>query len=215
MADAPPSYQSAQGHEHREQDAESKTSHRFHIRHEHVAAVVATVVPIIRDRARHGLANSTLLLFPSDQSEPNRGVVKSHGLTPTPVDTRKGNLVGYYGKGPPVLVQLEGDYDTGEFWCQPEALDMLQAQVLAAISDTVPARADDTPPPSKEMLPGKNSFFGRKLSRALNINAAGAPVKAPVAVKAYLDYVFFRMENKHGLYQTFTGQAVFLAVEVS
>ncbi|KAK0937483.1 hypothetical protein LTR29_010921 [Friedmanniomyces endolithicus] len=205
MADAPPSYQSAQGHEHREQDAESRTSHRFHIRHEvgvsrsqHVAAVVATVVPIIRDRARHGLANSTLLLFPSDQ-----------------MDTRKGNLVGYYGKGPPVLVQLEGDYDTGEFWCQPEALDILQAQVLAAISDTVPARADDTPPPLKEMLPGKNSFFGRKLGKALRINAAGVPVKAPLAVKAYLDYVFFRMENEHGLYQTLTGQAVFLAVEVS
>jgi len=74
MADAPPSYQSAQGFEYREKEAESTSGHRFKIREEigvyrsqHVTAVVATVVLLIRDRARGGLANSTLLLLPSDQ----------------------------------------------------------------------------------------------------------------------------------------------------
>ncbi|KAK1065231.1 hypothetical protein LTR74_008057 [Friedmanniomyces endolithicus] len=205
MADAPPSYQSAQGFEYREKEAESTSGHRFKIREEigayrsqHVTAVVATVVLLIRDRARGGLANSTLLLLPSDQE-----------------DSRKGTLVGYSSEEPPVLVQLEGEHDTMEFWRQPKALRILQEQVLAAISDTLPSPADDTPVPPRAMLPRKTSLFGRKPGKAFGIGPPAALLKAPVAVKADLHSVFFRTENEYGLYHTVDGQAVALTVEVS
>jgi len=137
------------------------------------------------------------------------------GLTATPEDSRKGTLVGYSSEEPPVLVQLEGEHDTMEFWRQPEALRILQEQVLAAISDTLPPPADDTPVPPRAMLPGKTSFFGRKLGEAFAISAAAAPLKAPVAVRADHHCVFFRTENEYGLYHTVDGQAVALTVEVS
>ncbi|TKA60872.1 hypothetical protein B0A55_10666 [Friedmanniomyces simplex] len=205
MADLPPSYESAPGWENREQKPESKLTHRFSIREEvgisrsqHVTAVVAKLLPHIKNRARGGLSKSTLLLLPSDQDS-----------------SRKGELVGYSGEELPVLVQLEGEQDTIEFWSQPEALDLLRGQVLAAISDTLPTPPVNSPLVPKEPLPRKTSFFGRKPGKSSGTRTAPPPVKAPVAIEVHLDDVFFRTETEYGLYQTLSGGAVVLTVEVS
>ena len=54
--------------------SDSKVPQRFSIREEvgasrsqHVAAIVAKLLPHIRDRAKQGLSKSTLLLLPSNQ----------------------------------------------------------------------------------------------------------------------------------------------------
>ncbi|TKA64954.1 hypothetical protein B0A55_08632 [Friedmanniomyces simplex] len=205
MADPPPSYERALGWENREQKPESRLTRRFSIREEvgvsrsqHVMAVVAKLLPHIENRARGGLSKSTFLLLPSDQDS-----------------SRKGELVGFRVEELPVLVQLEGEQDTVEFWSQPEALDSLRGQVLAAISDTVPTPAIDAPPAPREPLPRKTSYFGRKPVKPPGARALPLPMKTPVAVEVHLDDVSFRTETEYGLYQTLSGRAVVLTVEVS
>ena len=73
----PPSYEESTteyGHPVSDSKADSKVPQRFSIREEvgasreqHVAAIVSKLLPQIRDRAKHGLSKSTLLLLPSDQ----------------------------------------------------------------------------------------------------------------------------------------------------
>ena len=76
MAD-PPSYEesaSEYGMQYGNPKADSKTTQHFSIREEvgasrsqMVAALVAKLLPTVRDRAKQGLSKSTLLLLPSNQ----------------------------------------------------------------------------------------------------------------------------------------------------
>lgn len=55
-------------------DGDAKTTYHINIREEvgasrsqHVAVLVSKLMPQIRERAKHGLSKSTLLILPSDQ----------------------------------------------------------------------------------------------------------------------------------------------------
>lgn len=69
----PPAYDEVV-HENDIWDGDTKTKHHMSIRDEvgasrsqHVAVLVSKLMPQIRERAKHGLSNSTLLILPSDQ----------------------------------------------------------------------------------------------------------------------------------------------------
>lgn len=114
----------------------------------------------------------------------------------------------------PVLIQLEGQADTLEFWSQREALGLLQGQMLATVSDNVPAHVEEPPLPERPPPPTKSSFFGRKQSKAVEQMPMPKTIQAPVMVNVQLDEVYFRSETEYGLLQTTGGRAVVLNVEV-
>jgi hypothetical protein len=116
----------------------------------------------------------------------------------------------------PLLVQLEAKLDRLEFWKQTEALGILQGQMLAAISDVVPASspAIEVPLPPREAPKQKTSFFSRKPSKAPEATTGQIIARAPVDVGVQLEEVYFRLENEYGLMQTVGAKGVILSVEV-
>lgn len=129
-------------------------------------------------------------------------------------NSREGDLVGFSDDELPVLIQLEGRADTLEFWSQPEALGLLQGQMMAAISDSVPTPAEEAPLPERPPPATKSSFFGRKQSKSTEQKPLPKKVQAPVTVEVQLDEIYFRTETEYGLMQTVGGRAVVLGVEV-
>ena len=99
---------------------------------------------------------------------------------------------------------------------QSEALEQLQSQMLAAISDTVPTHNIEPPLPERPAIPPatRSSFFGRKQSKAPEGKAASRPAKPPVSVDVQLDEVHFRTESAYGLYETLRGRGVLVTVDV-
>lgn len=208
MAD-PPSYEestSTYNNYSNDSKSDAKTPLRFSIREEvgasrsqHVAALVAKLLPHIRDRARRGLSKSSLLLLPSNQDA-----------------SRKGQLVGFPDDETPTLIQLEGRQDTMEFWTQEAARGELQNQMLAAISEDLPSTAIGTPLPERPAPPPatKSSFFGRKQSKAPAVATSTVPAKAPVTVEVQLEEGHFRGETEYGLFETQRCRGLLVTVEV-
>ncbi|TKA23152.1 hypothetical protein B0A50_07182 [Salinomyces thailandicus] len=202
----PPSYEETTAgdyHSYADEKGGTKGIQHFSIRQEigasrsqHVAALVARLLPQVRERARSGLSRSTLLLLPSDQD---------CGC--------KGHLVGFPEDDVPIVVQLEGRHDTLEFWVQKQALDLLQEQMLDAVSDNLPATPVEIPLPPIEPPQARTSFFGRKASKA-TVEVQKPVRPEPVTVQVELDEVYFRTETEYGLMETLRKRAVIVNVVV-
>ena len=136
-------------------------------------------------------------------------------LTRRTDSSRKGQLVGYSEDHIPTLIQLEGLYDTLEFWMQQEALDQLHSQMLVSLSDNVQTHVERQSLPERPTAPvAKPSFFGRKPSKAMETTPVPKPGPAPVTVNVQLDEAYFRTENEYGLYETLRGRCVLVEVDV-
>jgi hypothetical protein len=144
----------------------------------------------------------------------------SHILRSVPyclLDTRrKGQLVGFPEDEMPTLIQLEGRQDTMEFWTQDEARRELQAHLLVAISDELPAKVADPPLPERTTPApsAKASFFSRKQSKAPTVAMKTSPVKAPVTVNVQLEEAHFRGETEYGLFETQRCRGLLVTVDV-
>ncbi|KAK3710929.1 hypothetical protein LTR37_009950 [Vermiconidia calcicola] len=126
--------------------------------------------------------------------------------------SRKGQLVGIPEDELPILVQMEGRYDTLEFWIQQEARDELQRQMRTAVSDTVGTSIAPPSIPHRPVAPppAKLSFFGRKQIKAPVTRNPPKPAEASVSVDVQLDELHFRRETEYGLYETLRGRCVLL-----
>lgn len=123
--------------------------------------------------------------------------------------SRKDELVGFPEGEISIIVQLDGQHDTMEFWAQREALGLLQSKMLAAISDdpTVPNQRPSLP--LREAAPVKKSVFGLKKSKA-----ACRQSQAPQSVEVRSDEVYFRKETDFGLIDTRMVRAIIATVEL-
>nr|POE48019.1 hypothetical protein CFP56_01347 [Quercus suber] len=209
MSDPPPYVEDESSMNYSENNPEAKgigAAQRFSIREEvgtsrsqHVAAIVAKLVPRVRERARAGLSKSTLLLLPSNQDS-----------------TRRGRLVGFDEDEPPIIVQLESPQDHMEFWAQEPALATLREQFLAAIYSEVPVLPESVKPAlAQSSTTSKSSWLSRKPSKVPDKPLPVPVVKPPVTVKVLLDEAHFRSETEYGLYQTLRGPCVLVVIEVN
>lgn len=218
----PPSYEETTAgdyHSYADEKGGTKGIQHFSIRQEigasrsqHVAALVARLLPQVRERARSGLSRSTLLLLPSDQGRLSCGAPGQHANS-CPDCGCKGHLVGFPEDDVPIVVQLEGRHDTLEFWVQKQALDLLQEQMLDAVSDNLPATPVEIPLPPIEPPQARTSFFGRKASKA-TVEVQKPVRPEPVTVQVELDEVYFRTETEYGLMETLRKRAVIVNVVV-
>ena len=116
----------------------------------------------------------------------------------------------------PTLIQLEGRQDTMEFWTQDEARRELQGQMLAAISDELPARTANPPLPDRvaPSQSAKLSFFSRKQSKSPTVAMQTSSLKPPVTVDVQLEEAHFRGETEYGLFETQRCRGLLVAVDV-
>ncbi|KAK5132535.1 hypothetical protein LTR08_008852 [Meristemomyces frigidus] len=166
-------------------------------RSQHVAAVVSKLVERVRERAKSGLAQSTLLVLLADQEH-----------------VEGGKLVGSLGDKMPVLIQLAGRQDGLEFWRQQEVLDLLKDQMLAAVLDGVSERSGDPPLPPRQ-LPQPKSLINRRTSKTAEVKSSTQSGQLlPVSVDVLLDEAYFQSENAFGLFETRGVHAVVVTVMV-
>ncbi|GIZ49060.1 hypothetical protein CKM354_001210000 [Cercospora kikuchii] len=199
----PPAYDEVV-HENDIWDGDTKTKHHMSIRDEvgasrsqHVAVLVSKLMPQIRERAKHGLSNSTLLILPSDQAE----------------TSRRGELVGFSDDDLPIVIQLDGQYDGSQFWSQDEALSLLKTQMLTELGGS-PAthRIRETLPERPREQP--KSFWGRKSNKPMAFDPVMVAPAPSVTVEVEMDQVSFRSETEFGLYETMRGRGVLMKVHI-
>ncbi|USW56015.1 hypothetical protein Slin15195_G093340 [Septoria linicola] len=185
-------------------DGDAKATHHISIceevgasRSQHVAVLVSKLMPQIRERAKHGLSKSKLLILPSDQAE----------------TSMKGELVGFDEDDLPIMVQLEGQYDGSRFWSQSEAIALLRDQMLKELGGETVAVPVREALPQRPVEPSRSSFWGRKPSRVVETKPA-RPTTPPVTVDIELDQVNFRTENDYGLYETIRGKGLLMSVVI-
>lgn len=125
-----------------------------------------------------------------------------------------GELIGSSDDEVQTIVQLEGRHDTVEFWAQKEALEQLQFQILAAISEVASPSMPERPLPMRDPLPNKPSLFGWKHGRLLGQRPEPQSGQASIFVDVKLDEIYFRKESNFGLLETVSGRVVVVSVEV-
>ncbi|GAB7360874.1 hypothetical protein MBLNU230_g0860t1 [Neophaeotheca triangularis] len=167
-------------------------------RTQHVASVAAGVESRVRARARQGLSTSKIALLPSGQSA-----------------GREGQLVGFPDGETPIIVQLEGQLNSVEFWWQDVAVEELRRQLRTAVGhedsglDYQPPIVDVREKPAAK----KTSFFSRKESKMMAARLT-EPVKAVTTVDVALEDLFFRTETDLGLFETVRAQALMVAIDL-
>ena len=127
----------------------------------------------------------------------------------------RGQLVGFAEDDRPILIQLEGKYDSTQFWSQQEALDLLRDQTLAAVAGDVPSPQPIVEPlherPAQQT---RSSFWSRKSSQVAAPSKPVPKLKSPVSVEVQSEQANFRTETEYGLYETVRGRTVLLVVDV-
>lgn len=131
------------------------------------------------------------------------------------VASRKGQLVGFPEDDQPMVIQLEGTQDTIEFWCQREAIEELQRQILAAIAEHIPMPTPEkTLPDRPAHASSRPSLFGRKRSRAQEAQPVARSVQTSTSVEVASDEVYFRSESAFGLFETLRERAILVSIVV-
>ncbi|KAM3413799.1 hypothetical protein BST61_g10483 [Cercospora zeina] len=200
----PPAYEEVV-HDNDIWDEDAQRKHHISIRDEvgasrsqHVGILVSKLMPQIRERAKHGLSTSTLLILPSDQAE----------------TSRRGELVGFSEDDLPIVIQLDGQYDGSQFWSQDEALLLLKDQVLTDLGEGPATDSTREALPERPIEQPKSSFWGRKTSKSVAVKPVVPPPPPPVTVEVEMDQVNFRTETEFGLYETIRGRAVLMKVHI-
>ena len=109
-------------------------------------------------------------------------------------------MVGTLADENPMVLQLEGRQDSSEFWGQQEVLDMLKAQMLAAVLEGLPVRPTVEAPLPLRQSPQPRSFFGRRVSKVVDVKPSAQPL--PVSVDVQLYEAYFRADDMYGLPRT-------------
>lgn len=120
-----------------------------------------------------------------------------------------GQLVGFPGGDLPVIIHLEGQLNSVEFWSQETAIVELrhQLQAVAGHSDL-----DQQEPVVKEPA-RKSSFFKRRPPKAAAPKHI-EPVRSSTRADVLLDDIFFRTETELGLYETVRAQVVMVTIDL-
>jgi len=118
-------------------------------------------------------------------------------------------LVGFSENVKPVVIALQSEADTLDFWSQPEVVREFQTQ-LSAIAGIGKAEGE---PIDRAPLPVRNSSQRKgfipclpTLSPSSEAGSSGSPVKAAVRE------IYLRSENLFGLFETVSLTAVVVKV---
>jgi hypothetical protein len=206
----------------------SLTQQVISARSQHIQTLITTlIIPILENRALHGLSQSTIVLVPPPDSSTSS--FSSSSLTPT--EKPPHSLVGLADSDESFeQVSLQGPLNTPEFWRQDEALDDLQALLAASIQVApfyepelimpVPQQPlPPRPPPARKSK--SRGFFGRRVDDEELLPPTPTPPTPPpppqtrsrVRVQVVHEDICYRVENEFGLLDTVSRPAVVVRVD--
>ncbi|MCJ1406155.1 hypothetical protein MMC19_000220 [Ptychographa xylographoides] len=195
--------------------------------------IQAYIDPLLQEQSLSGLSKTTFVLVPSNTStlqSPKKG---SHDIIEGTGDSlshdNQESIVGFPSADYVKLVRLHGAEYNIEFWRQPAVIKELDSALKARLQASGHRMADDSPPqPVSPAVPdppkAKRGFFGQKpkpapVASQAPINnwrfAEGARLDPDhVRVKVGLQEVCIRVVTDMGLYETRTGKAVVVNIEI-
>lgn len=181
--------------------------------------LTAYILPLLTSQALSGLYKTTFILVPSNTST-------------LPSTTGDETVVGFPSDDHIQLVRLHGSEHSLEFWRQPAVVRELESELKARLTasghhiEEEQQQSPVAPPPISPKAP-KRSFFSRRESeKAVPVSnpvggASGWGTPNPaslgagqVRVKVGLQDVCLRVVSEMGLYETRTGMAVVVGVEI-
>ncbi|KAA6413465.1 MAG: hypothetical protein FRX48_03211 [Lasallia pustulata] len=193
----------------------STRSQRIH------SLTTAYILPLLTSQAQRGLYKTTFILIPS---------------TTSPLASTAGDettVVGFPSDDHIQLVRLHGSEHSLEFWRQPAVVRELEVELKARLTASGHRVEEEQQPLSPAVAPSaspkgpKRSFFSRRASEkaapvSRPVGSAGTwstPASAflgagQVRVKVGLQDVCLRLVTEMGLYETRTGMAVVVGVEI-
>ena len=180
--------------------------------------------------------NSTPLQHPIDSFEDSSDIIEGSGDSISN-DTKEA-VIGFPSEDYVKLVRLHGNDFTLQFWSQPKVVEELDSCLKARLQASGHRIADTPAPPVPPPMPtsprnepawAKRGFFGRKTSETPspaspkpNPLAEGtwryvpeeAVLPGHVRTKVGLEDVCLRVVTEMGLYETKTGKAVVVRIEI-
>ncbi|KAI4135560.1 MAG: hypothetical protein LQ347_000561 [Umbilicaria vellea] len=182
--------------------------------------ITAYILPLLTSQAVSGLYKTTFILVPSN-------------ICSLPSATGDETVVGFPSDDHIQLVRLQGSEHSLEFWRQPAVVRQLEAELKARLTASGHRVEEEQQQPSPAVRPPispkapKRSFFSRRESeKTLPVSspvasASGWGMPSPVSlgagqvrVNVGLQDVCLRVVSEMGLYETRTGMAVVVGLEI-
>ena len=190
------------------------------------------IYPYLCEQALSGLAQSTLILVPSTTTALQPAPILEGKATEAPQFPGE-TIVGFPSENHVTLVRLRGEENALEFWKQPSVIRELGSHVRVCLRDTghnVSSAEDDipviSPPPDRsEPSIAKRGLFGWKsrtssdavsptLTSEWRIVVEKPLSEGEVRIKVAVQDVSLRTASDLGLYETRTGKAIVIRIEV-
>lgn len=223
---------------------QSLTQQLSNVRSHRINSIISTYIdPLLQAQSLSGLLKTTFVLVPSNTHSLQRSQATNdssdiiEGSGDAISNASHEAVVGFPSQDYVKMVRLHGDDYTLEFWRQPAVIKELDTSLKArlqagghSIAGTgAPSQQSPATPIPVESPKAKRDFFGRKSK-----SAEAVPLPSPslvseggwrfetqdvldpghVRVKVGLQDVCLRVVTKMGLYETRTGKAVVVNVEI-
>lgn len=222
----------------------SLPQHLSNIRRSRINAILATYIdPLLLSQAEAGLFKTTLVLVPSNASalQPSKpgtsDVIEGSGDTIS--ENAEEAIIGFPCEDYVKLVRLHGQEYNMQFWRQPAVIKELEASLKARLKESgheifepapPPAPLVPLSPPMEEPTKAKKSAFFRRSAKPTSVEEP-SPLAADsnlgwaapreqilepgqVKLKIGLQDVALRVVTDIGLYDTKTGKAVVVNMEI-
>ncbi len=167
--------------------------------------VTTQLLPHLHSNVLSGLSNTTLLIIPTNVSE----LQPPHSSNVDAIDSRTSEathlqerVVGFLSSENLTLVRLQGQENSLGFWCQPTVVIELEHHLRSQLQR------------EGQRVVGGNASQ-RRVSNAEWRTIEKKPLQTGEAgIEVGIKEISLRTENTMGLYETRTGKAVVVKVEV-
>lgn len=172
------------------------------------------LAPHVQTNVLYGLSSSTLVLVPSNVIDLQPPTASSKEATNPELTIPGEKLVGFPHVGSLRLLRLHESENSVEFWRQPAVLHSLEQQLgvyLRQKGYRVTERSD-----RRRTEPGYIGSSSSERSTDKEWKTIESPLlrEGEVRVGAEIKEICLRIENAMGLYETRTGKALVVKVEV-
>jgi len=167
--------------------------------------VTTKIIPHLHSNVLSGVSSTTLLMVPSNVSQlqpPQSNIVGPKGSWASEAALPQETVVGFPTAENPTLVRLEGQENSLGFWCQPAVLFELDQQLCSQLQQD-----------------GYRVVGGHTSQRSVS-NVEWRTIEKKLlqtgeaTIGAGMREISLRVENAMGLYETRTGKAVVVKVEI-
>lgn len=167
--------------------------------------VTTQIIPCLHSNVLSGVSSTTLLMVPSNVSQlqpPQSNIAGPTGSWASEAALSQETVVGFPTAENPTLVRLQGQENSLGFWCQPAVVLELNQQLCSQLQQD-----------------GYRVVGGNTSQRSMSNVEWRTIAKKPLAtgeatIEVGMGEISLRIENAMGLYETRTGKAVVVKVEI-